>query len=128
MPEENETEEEAAVIAAQDKCNQMIAEKKVEALQIVKGLKRIGGEEDYVFTIRHALKTFGGEVPLGFLTDVLPDQDLLTKARKKLIKAGIITEDKESTRTIVKLIKVAAPDAPQPAGGKIVDVVAEVVA
>ena len=101
-------EDEQAALNAQNKLNQAIATNQVEILKRIQRLEKLGGKQDYTFTITEALKAFGGTVNLTFLGSVLPDHALLSAARKQLAEKGLIIEVQEKNRKIIKLVGEAA--------------------
>lgn len=107
IPTEEEADE-AAVLNAQLKHNQAIAGHHVEILKRIQRLERIGGTLDYKESTLEALKAFGGEIHLTFLTMVLGDNLLLATARKELEKKGMIEVITEKNRKILKLVTHSA--------------------
>lgn len=99
--------DEQAALSAQTKINQAIATSQVEILKRIQRLEKLGGEQDYSYTIIEALNAFNGQVNLSFLSLVLPDHALLTAARKALVEAGKIHELQEKNRKILKLATAA---------------------
>lgn len=99
--------DEQAALNAQNKHNQAIAVNHVEILKRIQRLEKLGGTQDYKFTVLEALKAFGGTVYLAFLGAVLPDHALLTAARKHLAENGLIIEIQEKNRKILKLANAA---------------------
>jgi hypothetical protein len=97
-------EDEQAALNAQNKLNQAIATNLIDVLKRIQRLEKLGGKQDYTFTILEALKAFGGAVNLTFLGSVLPDHALLSAARKQLSEKGLIIEVQEKNRKILKLV------------------------
>lgn len=97
-------EDEQAALNAQNKLNQAIATNLIEVLKRIQRLEKLGGKQDYTFTIMEALKAFGGTVNLTFLGSVLPDHALLSAARKQLAEKALIIEVQEKNRKILKLV------------------------
>lgn len=100
-------EDEQAALNAQTKHNQTIADHHVEVLKLIQRLEKLGGAQDYSFTILKVLKAFGGSVNLAFLSPVLPDYSMLAKVRESLVKDGIITETTVKNRKILQLASAA---------------------
>lgn len=100
-------EDEIAALKAQTKHNEAIADYHVEILKRIQRLEKLGGEQDYSVTILKVLEAFGGSVNLSFLAPVIPDHALLTKARERLSKEGLITETTIKNRKILHLVKAA---------------------
>lgn len=97
-------DEEQAVLDAQVKHNQAIAQHHVEILQRIKRLEKIGGVQDYSVSVLEVLKAFNGTVSLAFLAPVLPDHLMLAKVREELVKEGLITEATVKNRKFLSLV------------------------
>ena len=100
--------DEQAALNAQTKHNQAIAEHHVEILKRIQRLEKLGGSQDYTYSVLGVLNAFGGTVNLTFLGQVLPDHALLSAARKQLTEKGSIIEVQERNRKVLKLVKQAA--------------------
>ena len=132
------------LMEAHDEQNMLIADARLTLVDLLGEMDDIGGEEDCRFTIRKALAKFGGQVPLTVLSRAFSDGTKLSDARKqmregvpanegkKIAKIEIETEEvkdsEDKTKTIIKLFKAPAPEAPSTTTGKVIDVTAEVVA
>ncbi len=103
----DEDQDEIAALKAQTKHNEAIADHQVEILKRIQRLEKLGGEQDYSATILKVLEAFGGSVNLSFLAPVIPDHALLTKARERLGKEGLITETTIKNRKTLHLVKTA---------------------
>lgn len=103
----DEDEDEIAALKAQTKHNEAIADYHVEILKRIQRLEKLGGSQDYSVSILKALEAFNGTVNLSFLSPILPDHALLTKARERLIKEGLITENTVKNRKTLHLVTAA---------------------
>ena len=106
-PPKEDDPDETAALNAQLKQNQGIARNNVDNLKRIQRLEKVGGTLDYTHTILEALKAFGGEVNLSFLSLVLADHDLLAKARASLVAKKLIEEIPMKNRKILKLVNAA---------------------
>ncbi len=100
-------EEEQIALSAQKKLNEAIAAHHVEILKLIQRLEKLGGSQDYSFTILEALKAYDGQLNLSFVSLVLPDHQELSRARSELVKKELITEEHLKNRKILKLVDQA---------------------
>lgn len=100
-------DDEIAVLNAQAKHNQAIAEHHIEILKRIQRLEKVGGTQDYSITVLEVLKAFGGTVSLAFLAPVLPDHIMLAAVRQRLAAAGLIEETTVKNRKILHLATAA---------------------
>lgn len=86
--------------------------------------EELGIPEDYELCLKAILKHYDKPLPLGFISEVLPDSALLLKVRKQLRKATDkrpqeieeYKDGEDQTRTMIRLLPTA-PAAPEVVGG-----------
>lgn len=88
---------------ARAEINKQLAEMRVKVLKLILDLEDITGKQDYKVSILAILQAFP-EVPLAYLSDILPDTKLLSEARRSLVGRGAIEETTERNRKILKLV------------------------
>ncbi len=98
---------EAAALEGQKALNEEIAINHVTNIGLIRRLEKLGGDQNYAFTIKKALEVFGGEVAVAVLSEVLPDSQALAKARRKLEDEGVIKETTVKNRKTLHLVETA---------------------
>lgn len=104
---DDEPDYEALALKGQEVINEGIATNNVSNLKLIARLEKLGGSQDYSFTIKKALEAFGGSVTTAVLSQVLPDHVQLAESRERLIKAGVITETTSKNRKTLHLVEAA---------------------